>query len=196
VRRATAVVAMQRELVERAIKGDREAFSALVEASVSRQYAVATLILRDGDRAQDAVQEAMISAWKGLSALRNPDAWEAWLHRLTVRACFSQVRKEKRRRLVELHVKPDREPAGAHDDTVAVAERDRLERALDRLPIDQRAVIVLHYHFGLPLTEAAPILDIPVGTAKSRLHRGLKTLRLAMSAEPEAQRIPAAERAS
>jgi RNA polymerase sigma-70 factor (ECF subfamily) len=196
VRRATTVVAMQRKLVERAIEGDREAFSQLVSASVSRQYAVATLILRDRDRAQDAVQEAMISAWKGLSALRNPDAWEAWLHRLTVRACFAQVRKEKRRRLFEIHVELDREPAAAHDDTVAVVERDRLERALDRLPIDQRAVIVLHYHLGLPLTEAAPILDIPVGTAKSRLHRGLKTLRLAMSAEPEAQRIPAAERVS
>ena len=187
---------MQRELVQRAIEGDREAFSQLVDACASRQYAVATLILRDGDRAQDAVQEAMISAWKGLSALRDPDAWEAWLHRLTVRACFSQVRKEKRRRLVELHVRPDRDPAGATDDTATVAERDRLERALERLPIDQRAVIGLHFHLGLPLSEVGPILDIPIGTAKSRLHRGLRTLRLAMSAEPESQRVAAAERTS
>ena len=68
---------MQRELVERAIGGDQDAFSDLVKASLSRQYAIATLILRDGDRAQDAVQEALVSAWRGLSALRDPDAWEA-----------------------------------------------------------------------------------------------------------------------
>ena len=65
---------MQRELVQRAIGGDFEAFSSLVRASTSRQYAIATLILRDGDRAQDAVQEALVSAWKGMRALRDPDA--------------------------------------------------------------------------------------------------------------------------
>lgn len=86
---------MQRELVERAIGGDREAFSSLMRASAPRQYAVATLILRDADRAQDAVQEAFVSAWKGLSALRNPDAWPAWLHRLTVRACFASSDDER-----------------------------------------------------------------------------------------------------
>ena len=95
--RTKPVVDMQRELVERAIGGDRDAFSDLVRASLSRQYAVATLILRDGDRAQDAVQEALVSAWRGLSALRDPDAWEAWLHRLTVRACLQQARRDKRR---------------------------------------------------------------------------------------------------
>ena len=67
-----------------------------------------------------------------------------------------------------------------------LAERDRLERLLGRLPIDQRAVIVLHFYLGLPLTEAAAILDIPIGTAKSRLHRGLEALRSAMRAEPGA----------
>ncbi len=79
---------MQRELVERARSGDREAFSALAAASISRLYAVANLILRDGDRAQDAVQEALVSAWRDVRALRDPDAWDAWLNRLTVRACY------------------------------------------------------------------------------------------------------------
>lgn len=91
---------MERELVRQAIDGDREAFSTLMQASMSRQYAVASLILRDTSRAQDAVQEAYVSAWRGLPALRNPDAWEAWLHRLTVRACFRSIRHEKRLRLV------------------------------------------------------------------------------------------------
>lgn len=187
---------MQRELVERAIGGDRDAFSDLVKASLSRQYAIATLILRDGDRAQDAVQDALVSAWRGLSALRDPEAWGAWLHRLTVRACLQQARRDKRRRLVELQVKPDHEATGADDASMALAERDRIERELDRLPIEQRAVIVLHYHLGLPLAEVAPILDVPVGTASSRLHRGLAALRSSMSAGAESQPVTAPERAS
>jgi RNA polymerase sigma-70 factor (ECF subfamily) len=184
---------MQRELVVRAIDGDRDAFADIIEASLSRQYAVAALILGDGDRAQDAVQEALVSAWRGLSALREPDAWEAWLHRLTVRACFRHVRRESGRRLVELHVAPDPEP-GAHDlATAGLADRDRLERALDCLPIEQRAIVVLHHQFGYLVPEVAAILDIPLGTAKSRLHRGLETLRAALSAETEALGRPAME---
>ena len=146
---------MQRELVERARTGDRDAFSDLARASMDRQYAVATLILRDSDRAQDAVQEALVSAWRDMRALRDPDAWDAWLHRLTVRACYRLARKERRRNLVELHVVPDPEPARPYDLAMSVAERDRMERELDRLPIDQRAVMVLHFYLDLPLTEAA-----------------------------------------
>jgi RNA polymerase sigma-70 factor (ECF subfamily) len=188
------VVAVQRELVERAIGGDFEAFSILVRASTSRQYAIATLILRDGDRAQDAVQEALVAAWKGMSALRDPDAWDAWLHRLTVRACFQAARHEHRRELVELRVTPDQMSTGAADVSVMLAERDRLERLLGLLPIDQRAVIVLHFYVGLPLTEAADVLDIPHGTAKSRLHRGLEALRSTMSTEPDGPMAPVRER--
>jgi RNA polymerase sigma-70 factor (ECF subfamily) len=182
---------MERALVERAIAGDREAFSDLVRASTARQHALATLILRDGDRAQDAVQEALVSAWKGLRALRDPDAWDAWLNRLTVRACFHQVRKDKRRRLVELHVMPIHEPT-SNDAQLAFADRDRIERTLDRLPMEQRAVIVLHYHLGLPLPEVANTLAIPIGTAKSRLSRALEAMRAAMLAETEIL-IPATE---
>jgi RNA polymerase sigma-70 factor (ECF subfamily) len=188
------VVVVQRELVQRAIGGDFDAFSVLVRASTSRQHAIASLILRDRDRAQDAVQEALVAAWKGMSALRDPDAWDAWLHRLTVRACYRAARHERRRTLVELHVTLDQEPAGATDATVQLAERDRLERLLGRLPIDQRAVIVLHFYVGLPLTEAADVLAIPHGTAKSRLNRGLAALRSSVSAEPDAPMTPVPER--
>ena len=177
---------MQRDLVQRAISGDHDAFSVLARASIGRLYAIANLILRDGDRAQDAVQEALVSAWRDVRALRDPDAWDAWLHRLTVRACYRAARSQRRRDLVELHVMPDPELAGAYDLSMTVVERDRLERRLGDLPIDQRAVMVLHFYLDLPLTDAADILDIPVGTAKSRLHRGLLALREAMSAEPEA----------
>jgi RNA polymerase sigma-70 factor (ECF subfamily) len=184
----------QRQLVERAMRGDADAFSTLVDASLDRQYSLATLILRDSDRAQDAVQEALVSAWRDLRSLRDPDAWEAWLYRLTVWACYRFARRDRRRALVELHVLLDPDTLGLADLTVPVIERDRLERRLGELPIDQRAVLVLHFYLDLPLTEAAEILGIPVGTAKSRLHRGLEQMRAGMRAEPEARRGTARER--
>lgn len=168
---------MQRQLVERARSGDHEAFSDLARTSIGRLYAIATLILRDGDRAQDAVQEALVAAWRDVRAIRDPDAWDAWLHRLTVRACTRLARKERRRDTVELHVTLDSDPMAPGDLALSLAERDRLERELGRLPLEQRAVMVLHFYLDLPLTEAAEILDIPTGTAKSRLHRGLEALR-------------------
>jgi RNA polymerase sigma-70 factor (ECF subfamily) len=187
---------MQRELVLRAIGGDHDAFTILVDGSIDRLYAVASLILRDRDRAQDAVQEALVSAWRDIRSLRNPDAWDAWLHRLTVWACYRLARKERRQSVVELHVVPDPEPAGAFDVTISLAERDRIERRLGALPIDQRAVIVLHFYLDRPLTEVADILDIPTGTAKSRLHRGLEALRESMSAEHAATLSPIRERSA
>jgi RNA polymerase sigma-70 factor (ECF subfamily) len=176
---------MRREVVVRAISGDHDAFATLVKASIARQFAVARLILRDGDRAQDAVQDAVVSAWRDVRGLREPDAWDAWLYRLTVRACYRAARAERNRTRVELHLLPDPEPASPFDLSIAVAERDRLERRLGELPLDQRVVMVLHFYLDLPLTDAADILSIPVGTAKSRLHRGLEALRGSMSAEAE-----------
>ena len=177
---------MQRELAERAIKGDREAFTKLVDASIDRLYAAATLILRDGDRAQDAVQEALISAWRDVRSLRDPDAWEAWLHRLMVWSCYRAARKERRRNVVELRVLVDHRPGDTSDPSTSVIDRDRLARHLGDLHIDQRTVIVLHFYLDQPATHVAEILGIPVGTVKSRLQRGLVALRLAMDDEPEA----------
>jgi RNA polymerase sigma-70 factor (ECF subfamily) len=186
---------MQRELVVRAMGGDHEAFTRLVDASVSRLYAAANMVLRDHERAQDAVQEALVAAWRDLRSLRDPDAWEAWTYRLTVWACYRQARKDRRRSLTETRVALD---AGEQTGDIAtpVIERDRLERQLGRLPIEQRAVIVVHFYLGRPIAEAAAILDIPVGTAKARLYRGLQAMRDAMSAEPDAQLRPAGVSAS
>jgi RNA polymerase sigma-70 factor (ECF subfamily) len=176
---------VQREVVLQAIAGDHDAFASLVKGSISRQFAIARLILRDGDRAQDAVQDALVSAWRDIRGLRDPEAWDAWLYRLTVRACYRSARKERHRTRVELHVLSDPEPFTPFDVSADVAERDRLDRRLGDLPLDQRSVMVLHFYLDLPLTDAADILGIPVGTAKSRLHRGLATLREALRAEPE-----------
>jgi RNA polymerase sigma factor (sigma-70 family) len=175
---------MQRALVERAIDGDAEAFSSLVGTSASQQYAIASLILRDRDRAQDAVQEALIAAWRNIGALRTPDAWDAWLRRLTVHACYSVARRDARRKKVELKATLDPELQASDDPSRALVERDRVERELERLGIEQRAVIVLVYYIGHSLGEAAEILDVPIGTAKSRLHRALETLRRSMDVTP------------
>jgi RNA polymerase sigma-70 factor (ECF subfamily) len=186
MRRVRPAADMQRELAVRAIEGDRAAFTKLVDASIDRLYAAATLILRDGDRAEDAVQEALISAWRDVRSLRDPDAWEAWLHRLMVWACYRVARKERRRKVVELQLLPDVRPGDTSDPSTLIVERDRLSRHLGDLPIDQRAVLVLHFYLDRPATEVADILGIPVGTAKSRLQRGLVALRSAMDSEPEA----------
>ncbi|TME11495.1 MAG: RNA polymerase sigma factor [Chloroflexi bacterium] len=177
---------MQQQLVERAQAGDHDAFSVLVRASYPRLHGVARLILRDSERAQDAVQEALVLAWRHVRALRDADAWDAWLYRLTVRACYRWARQVKRRDEIELHVMPDLEQAGSLDLSTSIAERDQLSRVISRLPIDQRTVMVLHFYLDLPLTDAANVLDIPVGTAKSRLHRGLEALRAALAAEAPA----------
>jgi RNA polymerase sigma-70 factor (ECF subfamily) len=176
---------MRRETVELAISGDHDAFSELARASSDRLYAVATLILRDRDRAQDAVQEALVSAWRDVRALRDPDAWDGWLYRLTVRACYKLANKERRRSTAEIRVIPRMEPHAVPDFAHGFADRDRIERGIGQLTLDQRAVMVLHFYADLTLERAAQVLGIPIGTAKSRLHYGLRALRESMRDEPE-----------
>jgi RNA polymerase sigma-70 factor (ECF subfamily) len=185
---------MDRSLVERAQSGDREAFSQLAAASTRRLYGVARLILRDPDRAEDAVQDALLLAWRDLTALRDPDAFDAWLRRLTVNACYKAVGNANKRSRVEVHVDPDPGAAVSRDQSADVAQREWVLSALGQLPIDQRAVLVLHYYLDLPVAEAAEILGIPYGTAASRLHRGLEAMRLSIRIAPEATSGLALER--
>ena len=194
--RATTVTAMDRTLVERAQSGDHDAFSQLVKASTRRLFGLARLILRDPDRAEDAVQDAMLLAWRDLRALRDPDAWDPWVRRLTVNACYKAAGKHQRRTRIEVQVEADPRSAQAPDPTSDIADREWLLTALDRLSLDQRAVVALHYYLDLPVAEVAEILDIPYGTAASRLHRGLEAMRVTMRVEPGATPDPAAERAS
>lgn len=173
---------MRRELVERAMAGDHDAFSELARVSIGRLYAVARLILRDPHRAEDATQEALVAAWRDLSALRDADRFEAWIHRLLVRACHREARNDRRRRSVEIRELPlDQRPG--HDELPSLIDRDVLDRAFRRLGVEERAVIVLHYLEGFPLAAIADILGIPVGTVKSRLNRGTRTMRAAIDAD-------------
>jgi len=175
---------MQRALVERAQAGDLDAFTQLVKAYAPRLHGIANFILRDSDRAQDAVQDALLMGWRDLRALRDADAFEAWLRRLTVRACYGVARKERRRNRVEVHVTLDLGSIGVPDTSAELADREWLYDMLGRLAIDQRVIVVLHYYLDLPVTEVAEILDIPYGTAASRLHRGLESMRRSMRVTP------------
>ena len=171
----------QRELVERARRGDHDAFAQLVEASISRLEAVARLILRDPELARDAVQDAYIRAWRDLPSLRDPDRIDHWLHRLTVNASLDVVRR-RRRRPIEVDLAPMVSPMVA-DESRHVADRDTLERGFRHLRPEQRAILVLHYYLGLPASALAETLQIPQGTAQSRLYRALSDLRVALEAD-------------
>ena len=168
------------DLVERASRGDREAFAALAATSVDRLFAIARRILQDHDRAQDAVQSALLGAWRDLPSLRDPARFQAWLRRLLVRACYEEADKQ---RAFRMNVRVlSIEPAVA-DSSGALADRDQMERAFRRLTIEQRSVIVLHFYVGLGMTEVSQTLAIPEGTARSRLHYALRILRGVLDAE-------------
>jgi len=171
---------VQTALVDRAKRGDREAFSVLAGGAVDRLYAIARLILRDTDLAEDATQDALVRAWRDLPTLRDAERFDAWLYRIVVRSC-ADIGRRRRRWRSELSVMPI-EPAES-DRAAELADRDQLERGLRRLSDAQRAILILTYYVGLSPSEAAGVLDIPAGTAKSRLHYALDALRAALAAD-------------
>jgi len=169
----------QRTLVERARKGDRDAFAVLARAAAARLDAAARLILRDRELARDAVQEALIRAWRDLPGLRDPERFDAWLHRLIVNAAIDEARR-RRRRVIEVTLTP-MDIRSSQDDIGVLVDRDELDRAMAELTPEHRAVVVLHYYLGMPLPEAASSLGISLGAAKSRLHRAMGSMRQSFS---------------
>jgi RNA polymerase sigma-70 factor (ECF subfamily) len=172
---------MDSELVERAQRGDKGAYALLAGAIADRFLAVARRILRDHDLAEDATQQALLATWQNLPQLRDPGRFEAWSYRLLVHACYTEGRKE-RRWVPNLRLLPDGE-AMATDDLSSVIDREQLERGFRRLSIDHRAVVVLYHYLDKPLDEIASILEIPVGTAHSRLYHAMRGLRAALEAD-------------
>ncbi len=171
-----------RSTVEQAQRGDHDAFATLVRLTIGRQDALARVVLRDPELARDAVQDALIRAWRDLPGLRDPDRYEAWLYRLTLRACIDAAR-QRRRHVVEVELSPlDGDPAP--DPAVRVADREALDAAFSALDAEHRALVVLHVHLGVPLPEAARACGVPLGTAKSRVSRALAQMRRALEPQP------------
>ena len=175
---------MLRELVERAAKGDHDAFASLAQVSSGRLYAVAYRILRDPYLAEDALQQTLITIWKELPRLRDADRFEAWSYRVIVRASSAEARRGAARAASTVQLLPaDSDRAPGRDEYGAVSDRDRLDRGFRRLTTEQRAVLVLHHHLGLTPAEMADVLGIPVGTVGSRLHYATRALRAAIEAD-------------
>jgi RNA polymerase sigma-70 factor (ECF subfamily) len=181
---------MDTDLVTRAQHGDEEAFASLAVAVGDRLHAVAYRILRDLHLAEDATQQALLSIWRDLPQLRDPARFDAWSFRLLVRACHALGRRE-RHWTPHLRLLDSDEPTQP-DGSSSVVDRDQLERGFRRLSIDHRAVVVMHHYLDLPLDRVAEILDIPAGTARSRLHHAMRGLRAALDADA---RPPAREAA-
>jgi RNA polymerase sigma-70 factor (ECF subfamily) len=172
---------VQEALVALAKRGDEEAFADLARAVGDRLMAIAYRILRDVDRAEDAVQRTLVTAWRELPNLRDDGRFDAWLRRLLVHACYAEARHQ-RRWAANIRILPTDGSTG-RDDLGSVVDRDQLERGFRRLSSEQAAIFVLHHYVGLTLPEVADELGVPLGTVKSRLHYATSALRAALEAD-------------
>jgi RNA polymerase sigma-70 factor (ECF subfamily) len=178
---------VDRDLIEQAQRGDQSAFVDLVRSRGDRFFSIAQRILRDVDRAEDALQDALVIAWRDLPSLRDPDRFDAWLQKLLINVCVRHASRE-RRRVANLQVLPIDGPA-APDEIMTVADRDQLERGFRRLSVDQRVVLTLHHFSGYGTSEIAEILGIPPGTVRSRLHHAHRAMRASLEADARAQAL-------
>jgi RNA polymerase sigma-70 factor (ECF subfamily) len=171
---------VRRELVERARDGDRDAFATLATDSIGRLFNIAQLMLGDRDQADDAVQETLVLAWRDLKGLRDPDGFDAWLHRVLVRSVYREADRERRRSLRNAQV---REVVTGPDAAARIEDRDAIDRGFRRLRPEHRAVLVLRHYLGFTDDEAAAALAVPTGTVKSRLSRATSALRSEIEAD-------------
>lgn len=170
---------MDRLLVEQAQRGDREAFQAVAFALSDRLFGVAHRILRDFDAAGDALQGALVRIWRDLPSLRDPDKIESWAMRVLVRSCHDELRRS-RRAVPVLRLMP---PQDVVDPAGEISDREEITRAFARLNADQRAVIALQYYRDLTLPQIAELLQVPIGTVRSRSHYAKRVLRAAIEAD-------------
>jgi RNA polymerase sigma-70 factor, ECF subfamily len=172
---------MTTELVRRAQHGDHAAFERLAAASIDRLYAVAYRVLRDAAAAEDAVQDCLVRAWRDVRGLRDVDRWDAWMYRLLRNACHDEQRRRQRRPVTVGMLSIDAVDDG--DDIARIDTRDQVARGFLHLSVEHRMALALHYHLGLGAPEIARLLDIPEGTATSRIHYGTRALRAALESD-------------
>lgn len=174
------------------VDGDPDAFAELVARHGDRLWAVALRTLGDREEAADAVQDAWVSAYRRAASFRGDAAVTTWLHRIVVNACLDRVRRARVRPTVPLpKVGSTTEPADRHDPIASHETALDVRAALSLLPVEQRVALVLIDVQDLPVAEAAAILDVPVGTLKSRCARGRARLATLLIAEGQAGGNPA-----
>jgi RNA polymerase sigma factor (sigma-70 family) len=167
------------ELVEAVARADEDALGELYDRFGRVAYGLAYKILQDATLAEDALQEAFLQIWRGAGSYR-PERAKAstWLLTFVHRRAVDLVRREQRRRTVQLDPLPESSGSGADEEVVALSRREIVQDALRRLPAEQREAIELAYYGGLTQSELATKLDLPLGTIKSRMFSGLQRLRV------------------
>ena len=188
VTRGATVLTPRGVLVERARAGDRSAFEALLDRWLDQAFRIALAILGREADARDATQDAFLLAWRELPKLRDPERFDGWLSRIVVNSCRGVRRGRWRVTIREISlddVPGHAEPASEFE--AAWGERpaslDAIEHAFERLPVPERAILVLHHLEHRPVVEIAEVLGIPVGTAKSRLFAARRALERALEDE-------------
>jgi RNA polymerase sigma-70 factor (ECF subfamily) len=175
------VPGLERQLVERAQRGDEEAFHELAAQAGDRLFGLARHILRDPDAAEDAAQQALLDIWRKLPRLNDPDRFGAWSYRIVVRAAYAEASRRRRWIVTPVHLASAASAEADHADVAA--DRDQLSRGFQRLSVEHRAVVALKYFADRTDDEIAEILEIPVGTVRSRLHHSLRHLRAELEAD-------------
>jgi RNA polymerase sigma-70 factor (ECF subfamily) len=180
------------ELLAAHVAGDAAAFGEIVARHQNRLWAVAVRTLSDREEAADALQDALVSAYRRAGTYRGEAAVTTWLHRIVVNACLDRMRRRAVRPTVEL---PERELADPRDEHSATEAALDVRAALARLPEHQRAALVLVDMHGLSVAEAAQVLDVAEGTVKSRCARGRSAMHTLLTATTarnpnEAPRVP------
>lgn len=167
---------MDRELLDRARAGDREAFELIVLAKGEPLFRTALAILGNEADARDATQEAFIGAWRALPRLRDVERFDAWLGRILINECRMALRHRRRVREVPMEVSPDSADADFRPRFTEAPDSADFDDAFNRLSVEQRAILVLHHLHGYGVGEIAAWLGIPSGTVKWRLSRARKAL--------------------
>lgn len=149
-------------------------FAKAARANVANGYRLAGYLLGDAAEAQDAVQDALIKAWRSWGSLRDPASFAPWFDRIVVNVCRDRMRRGRKFQIVDLEAAYEVEAGDAFRSMFA---RDEIAAAVARLGPDQRIVIALRFWRDMTLEQVAVVLDVPLGTVKSRLHYALRALR-------------------
>lgn len=163
-------------LIGRVVSGDREAFNEIMRVHEDRVFSVCMRIMSDRDRALDATQDTFLTVFRKASQFRGNSALGTWIYRIAVNTCYDQMRKAKRQRTFPMPDHLDPSDAAAQDAIDSAAIRPEIQEALDGLPIEFRAAVVLSDLEGMTIPETAKALGVPIGTVKSRLFRGRRLL--------------------